>query len=122
MTTTQPPSDAPTGAGPGRPGRSRPAVIAVAVDCYAGHRGDETPRRFIRGDQLVEILAVVERWRTPDHRYFMKAGAPVGRTSARAQVTAFRAERLCDKLNFVRSAALGCIKVLSREGKTEILA
>ncbi len=45
-------------------------ALAVAVDCYAGFRGDETPRRFTRGDQLVEILAVVAQWRTPDHRYF----------------------------------------------------
>ncbi len=45
-------------------------ALAVAVDCYAGARGDETPRRFTRGDRFVEILAVVARWRTPDHRYF----------------------------------------------------
>ena len=45
-------------------------ALAVAVDCYAGARGDETPRRFTRGDQLVEILAVVAQWRTPDHRHF----------------------------------------------------
>ena len=45
-------------------------LAAVAVDCYAGYRGDETPRRFTLREQLVEILAVVERWRTPDHRYF----------------------------------------------------
>ena len=44
--------------------------LAVAVDCYAGYRGDETPRRVTRGDQLVEILAVVAQSRTPDHRYF----------------------------------------------------
>ena len=47
----------------------RPNVLAAAVDCYAGAQGDETPRRFTRRDQLVEILAVVEQWRTPDHRY-----------------------------------------------------
>ncbi len=35
-----------------------------------GTQGDETPHRVNRGDQLVEILAVVARWRTPDHRYF----------------------------------------------------
>ncbi len=45
-------------------------ALAVAVDCYSGARGDETPRRFTRGDRLVEILAVVAQWRTPDHRYF----------------------------------------------------
>ena len=42
-------------------------LVEVAVDCSAG---DETPRRFTRGDQLVEILAIVAQWRTPDHRYF----------------------------------------------------
>ncbi len=45
-------------------------ALAVAVDCYASAQGDETPRRFTRGDQLVEILAVVDQWRTPDHQYF----------------------------------------------------
>ena len=48
----------------------RPSVLSAAVDCYAGARSDETPRRFTRGDQRVEILAVVDQWRTPDHRYF----------------------------------------------------
>ena len=47
----------------------RPNVLAAAVDCSAGARGDETPRRVTRGDQRVEILAVVAQWRTPDHRY-----------------------------------------------------
>ena len=45
-------------------------LAAIAVDSYAGAQGDETPRRFTRGDQLVEILAVVAQWCTPDHRYF----------------------------------------------------
>ncbi len=45
-------------------------ALTIAVDCYAGHRGDETPHRFTLGEQLFEILAVVDRWRTPDHRYF----------------------------------------------------
>ena len=45
-------------------------ALAVAVDCDARIWGDETPRRFTRADQLVEILAVVAQWRTPDHRYF----------------------------------------------------
>ena len=62
----------------GRPSNEHPSRytrrvsdgLAVAVDCYAGHQGDETPRRFTRGDQLVEILAVVAQWRTRDHRYF----------------------------------------------------
>jgi len=48
----------------------RDHLLAVDVDCYAGARGDETPRRFARGNQFVEILTVVDQWRTPDHRYF----------------------------------------------------
>jgi hypothetical protein len=48
---------------------------ALAVDCYAGYQGDETPRRFTHGGQLVEILAVVDQWRTPDHRYFKVTGS-----------------------------------------------
>ena len=34
-------------------------ALAVAVDCYAGARGEETPRRVTRGDQLVEILVIL---------------------------------------------------------------
>ena len=44
--------------------------LAVAVDCYAGSRGEETPRRFTVENQLIEIKAIVDQWRTPDHRYF----------------------------------------------------
>ena len=55
-------------------------------------------------------------------RNALKAGAPVGRTSARAEVTASGAGRLCDEENLVRSAALGCIKGPSGAGKTEIPA
>lgn len=44
--------------------------LTVAVDCYEGSRGEETPRRFSFEDQLVEIRTVVDQWRTPDYRYF----------------------------------------------------
>jgi hypothetical protein len=42
----------------------------VDVECYAGYRGDETPRRFRLGERQIEITAVVDRWLAPDHRYF----------------------------------------------------
>jgi len=59
-------------------------ALAVTVDCYAGHRGDETPRHFPRGDQRGEILAVVAQWRTPDHRHFgIVVGCRSGLISAR---------------------------------------
>ena len=50
--------------------REAPEAPAVDVECHAGYRGDETPRRFRNGERLVEIAEVVDRWVTPDHRYF----------------------------------------------------
>ncbi len=44
--------------------------VSVRVECYAGYRGEETPRRFSFGERLVEVDEVVDRWLTPDHRYF----------------------------------------------------
>lgn len=42
----------------------------IRVDCYAGHRGEQTPRRFFLGRRGVEVAAVVDQWLAPDHRYF----------------------------------------------------
>jgi hypothetical protein len=42
----------------------------VSVECHAGYRGEETPRRFSLGERQVEIAEVVDRWLAPDHRYF----------------------------------------------------
>ncbi len=53
--------------------RSRPAMD-VKVDCYAGYRGEETPRRFEIEGQPVEIVEIVDRWVGPDHRYFKVRG------------------------------------------------
>ena len=44
--------------------------LMVTVDCYAGYRGEETPRRFYTGDRALDVVAVVHRWQTPDYRYF----------------------------------------------------
>ena len=46
----------------------------VRVECYAGHRGEETPRRFFFGERPVEVIEVVDRWIGPDHRYFKLRG------------------------------------------------
>jgi hypothetical protein len=42
----------------------------VDVDCHAGYRGEETPRRFGLGEHQIEIAEVVDSSLTPDHRYF----------------------------------------------------
>ena len=48
--------------------------LDVRVECYAGHRGEETPRRFRLGERGVEVLEVLDRWLAPDHRYFKVKG------------------------------------------------
>lgn len=46
------------------------ATIPLRVECYAGYRGEETPRRFFIDDHLYEIKEVVDAWLAPEHRYF----------------------------------------------------
>jgi hypothetical protein len=49
-------------------------VLQVCVECYAGYRGEETPRCFSIGDRDVQVLEVLDRWLSPDHRYFKLKG------------------------------------------------
>ncbi len=49
-------------------------LSAIRVECYAGYRGEEEPRRFYLGDQAVDILEVLDRWLSPEHRYFKCRG------------------------------------------------
>jgi hypothetical protein len=44
--------------------------VHILVECYAGHRGEETPRAIHIGDRRVEVLEIIDRWLAPDHRYF----------------------------------------------------
>ena len=46
----------------------------IRVDCYGGYRGEETPRRFWMGSRRVEVIQVLDRWLSPDHRYFKLLG------------------------------------------------
>ncbi len=46
----------------------------IEVECYAGYRGEETPRRFRLGGRRIEIRDVLDRWLSPDHRYFKVRG------------------------------------------------
>jgi hypothetical protein len=49
-------------------------TLHVAVESYAGHRGEETPRRFRIGDRWIGVAEVLDRWLAPDHRYFEVRG------------------------------------------------
>jgi hypothetical protein len=48
--------------------------MKVAVECYAGYRADETPRRFGIDERLIDVVRVIDRWTTPDYRYFRVEG------------------------------------------------
>jgi hypothetical protein len=49
--------------------------LAVGVECYAGHRGEQTPRTLILGDRRVAVVEVLDAWLAPDYRYFKLRGA-----------------------------------------------
>ncbi|MEW6672393.1 MAG: hypothetical protein AB1427_11870 [Thermodesulfobacteriota bacterium] len=46
----------------------------IRVECYAGYRGEETPRKFWLGSRKIEVSEIQDRWIAPDHRYFKLAG------------------------------------------------
>ncbi len=48
--------------------------MRIRVECYSGHRGEETPRRFYIGRRCVEVVDELDRWLAPDHRYFKVRG------------------------------------------------
>jgi hypothetical protein len=50
-------------------------LLRIAVECYAGHRGEETPRAFTLGDRRVVVDQLIDCWLAPDHRYFKLKGA-----------------------------------------------
>jgi hypothetical protein len=76
-------------------------LLSVNVECYAGHRGEQTPRTLILGDRRIAVLEVVDAWLAPDHRYFKLRGADgdtyLVRHDERSdtwELTMFRAERV----------------------------
>jgi hypothetical protein len=50
------------------------ASLSIRVECYAGQRGEEEPRRFWLGTTPVDVAEVLDRWLAPDHRYFKVRG------------------------------------------------
>jgi hypothetical protein len=74
-------------------------LLTVGVECYAGHRGEQTPRTLILGDRRIAVVEVVDAWLAPDDRYFKLRGDD-GNTylvrnderSSTWELTMFRAE------------------------------
>jgi hypothetical protein len=46
------------------------SIMRIGVKCYAGYRGEETPRSISFRSRKVEVKEVLDRWLDPDHRYF----------------------------------------------------
>ena len=49
-------------------------MMNIKVECYAGYRGEETPRRVWMGDRKIDVKEVQDRWLAPNHRYFKILG------------------------------------------------
>jgi len=49
---------------------SDPPALTIVVECYAGYRGEETPRQFHIGERAFAIERIVDAWLAPDHGYF----------------------------------------------------
>ncbi len=53
--------------------------MKLRVECYAGYRGEQEPRAFTMGERRCAVVEILDRWLSPDHRYF-KVQADDGRT------------------------------------------
>ncbi|WP_300668166.1 hypothetical protein [Desulfoluna sp.] len=48
--------------------------MKIHVSCYAGYRGEETPRMITLGENVIQVEEVLDQWLAPDHRYFKCRG------------------------------------------------
>ncbi|MGD2137729.1 MAG: hypothetical protein PVJ66_04365 [Gammaproteobacteria bacterium] len=46
----------------------------VRVECYAGYRAEESPRRFFIGRREIRVKEIIDRWLDPLHSYFKVRG------------------------------------------------
>jgi hypothetical protein len=74
-------------------------LLRIAVECYAGDKGEQTPRTMRLGDQRIDVVEVLDQWLAPDHRYFKVRGddgdtyiVRQDRSSGEWIVSAFRRE------------------------------
>jgi len=48
--------------------------MEIKVACYAGYKGEETPKKVFLGDAIIQVVEVLDCWLAPDHRYFKCKG------------------------------------------------
>ena len=46
----------------------------IEVKCYAGYRGEETPREIRFASHTIVVKKILDRWVGPDYRYFKIMG------------------------------------------------
>ncbi len=66
--------------------------MEIRVECYAGYKAEETPRRLIFDDRTIEVSDVIDQWLAPDHRYFKLRGTDGATYIIRHDVAAGRWE------------------------------
>ena len=49
-------------------------TLALRVECYAGQRAEESPRRFFIGQREIVVSEIIDRWLDPKHSYFKLRG------------------------------------------------
>jgi hypothetical protein len=42
----------------------------MKVECYAGYKGEQYPKRFTLGEQVLEVTDVEDQWYSPSSQYF----------------------------------------------------
>jgi len=51
-------------------GEHEEEIPAIRVECYAGYRAEESPRRFFIGKREVGVVEIIDRWLDPAHSYY----------------------------------------------------
>lgn len=49
-------------------------TVTIRVECHAGYRAEESPRRFFIGQRKIEVLEILDRWLDPVHSYYKLRG------------------------------------------------
>jgi len=45
-------------------------MSGIKVECYAGYKGEQLPRRFVLRDQTLEVEEVEDQWYSPSSQCF----------------------------------------------------
>lgn len=73
----------------------------IQVECYAGYRGEETPRYIRMANNKIEVREILDRWLSTDHRYFKVLGSDDATYIIRHDAVAW-----CWELVFYQSAEM----------------